>query len=468
MSKAKGHMFFSSVLKEVQKIPVSLILEKYIKVKANPHSDADGLCPFHGDTHFGNFKINNRKAIYKCFTCGVFGDGIQFLRDLNDLTFKQAVVKIAFDQGIISQEQASGFLEGKVSELSVNTVSDSLVIKDKLNGITEIASPFVRDIAYKMFLSNVSLSDEHRAYLKGRGLTDEEISSKGFFTFPEPTQAFIQDLKASCDKITLTPNVFKEVPGFHTMESMKLDTTQKNGEEEYMYTFSKKKGIGIPSKNTDGKIVGIQVRSDNPSNKKKKYTWFSSSYAAYEDNEYIFGTPAGAPTHISVPKENKFPGVVFVTEGFFKAEVLSKTFGAYAISVSGVGNYRDIIEDLKDIERVSKEKIAHVYIAYDADMSSNLSVYHHAKNMVALIKESFEVSAYVSLWNVEDGKGIDDLIQAGKGNTLKKVEFEVYERYYDKMIEMFVEKYEKLQKVPKEVVFETYKRYVLPQVVKVA
>ena len=214
-----------------------------------------------------------------------------------------------------------------------------------------------------------------------------------------------------------------------------------------------------------GKIVGIQIRKDNPSEKKKRYTWFSSSYAEYDDNDYIFGTPAGAPTHVATPKENNYPGVVFVTEGYFKAETLASTFGAYDISVSGVGNYRDIVEDLKAIEKKTGEKIEYIYVSYDADMSSNIQVYNHAKNMVALIEEQFDtVEFFISLWNESDGKGIDDLIHNGKKHTLKKVEFKVFERYYDKMLAKLEEKYEMLQRVPKEVVLETYQKEVFSMV----
>lgn len=470
----RNHIFFNNVVKKVKKLAISSILSKYTVVKKNRLSDHDALCPFHGDKHLGSFKINDKKGICKCFSCGYYGDGIQFVKDIlkdpnkpisNKEAYKRAVLRIGIDHGICTKEQAEEYLGGVISDTRTGEISaDSIRAEEKIDGITEIASPYVRDWAYQLFLMGVSLSDEHRKYLRRRGFSDEEINEKGFFTFPQPTKEFIDSLYKRCINNNLTPNIFKRIPGFHTRKDLALDSVHpRTGEREYKYTFAKREGIGIPIKDPEGLIVGIQIRKNSVGEKQQRYTWFSSSYAAYDSNDFIFGTAAGTPTHVAYPKKNKYPGVVFITEGFFKAEQVAKTFGVACISVSGVGNYKTIPEDLRKI----KNKIEHIYIAYDADVSQNIQVYHHAKNMVDLIKENLtDVNIYQTLWNEEFGKGIDDLIQAKKAHTLRKVDFHSFAKLYENMIEELEKenKYEKISRIPKEIVLEKYYSEVFPKV----
>jgi len=460
-TKARNHYFFSQVVAEVGKLSTTAIISKYTKTHVNRFSDNDALCPFHGDETFGNFKINDKKGIFKCFACGAYGDGVQFVKDLFNLSYKPAVLRIAVDQGIITETQAEEYLGGKIGDVQVQMASlDSLRGPEKRNGIIKPVSEYQRHVAYTIFMKHVTLSDKHRAYLRSRGLTDEEIEKKGFFTFPTPTEEFVKQLADTCRKYGVSTNLYKGVPGFHTTPDMATGGTHR-GEPEFIFTFAKRNGIGIPHKNGQGMITGIQIRKDTVNDKKKRYTWFSSSYAGYDDNNYIFGSVAGAPTHVAYPAERKFKDVVFITEGFFKAEELAKHFGAISISVSGVGNYRTINDDLKKIPFL---KLHHLFVAYDADMCKNIQVYQHAKNMVNLIREEYpDVKVYMAIWREEDGKGIDDLIQNGKAHTLRRVDFDRFAALYDAMLEEFGQ--ENFNQIPKEVVATHYNQEVFSKII---
>lgn len=465
----KNNKFFEKVLNEVKKIPVSDVIAKYVKVRKNKYGDHDALCPFHGDSHFGNFKINDTKKIFKCFTCDAYGDGIEFVKELFHLDFKKAVMKIAADQGIILKEQAEGFVGGNLTNIKVNVVHVNINENcSKPNGLIDKKSSFGLNWGYDMFLRHSTLSEEHRQYLREeRGLSDEEINEKGFFTFPEPTDEFIEKLNKTCLEIGISTDIFKGVPGFHTSPDL---MREHNGKKIHYYSFKKRRGIGIPQRNAEGEIIGIQIRNDVVNDdKSKRYTWFSSSYASYNDNKFIFGSAAGAPIHVAYPKENKYPNVVFITEGFFKAEAVAKEFKAICLSVSGVGNYREIPEVLNSVTHVTGHSFEHIYVAYDADMCQNVQVFNHAKNMATLIKENYrrancDTKIYMTLWRESHGKGIDDLIQNGKSYTLRKVNFDLFARLYDGMIEQFIEKYNRIQQVPKGVISKTFYNQVFPKV----
>ncbi len=60
-----------------------------------------GLCPFHGDSKPGSFRVNLVSGAYKCFACGAAGgDVIAFAMALYGLRFVEALAKLADDWGL--------------------------------------------------------------------------------------------------------------------------------------------------------------------------------------------------------------------------------------------------------------------------------------------------------------------------------------------------------------------------------
>ena len=58
-----------------------------------------GLCPFHDD-HRPSMNVNAQKQIFKCFACGAGGDVFKFVQMRENLTFPQAVERLAERAGI--------------------------------------------------------------------------------------------------------------------------------------------------------------------------------------------------------------------------------------------------------------------------------------------------------------------------------------------------------------------------------
>jgi DNA primase len=58
-----------------------------------------GLCPFHTD-HKPSMFVNPAKQIFKCFACGAGGDVLKFVQMKENLTFPQAVERLAQRAGI--------------------------------------------------------------------------------------------------------------------------------------------------------------------------------------------------------------------------------------------------------------------------------------------------------------------------------------------------------------------------------
>ena len=75
-----------------------------------------GLCPFHDD-HRPSMYVNSAKQIFKCFACGAGGDVFKFVQLIENLTFPQAVERLAERAGITLRK-----LETQTSKLKTNEV----------------------------------------------------------------------------------------------------------------------------------------------------------------------------------------------------------------------------------------------------------------------------------------------------------------------------------------------------------
>lgn len=74
------------------------VITRYVKLKKAGRNYM-GLCPFHGEKT-PSFTVNPALGIYKCFGCGVSGDVIKFVQEIDHIEFPQALEKLAGELGI--------------------------------------------------------------------------------------------------------------------------------------------------------------------------------------------------------------------------------------------------------------------------------------------------------------------------------------------------------------------------------
>src|SRR5262245_65360536 len=58
-----------------------------------------GLCPFHDD-HRPSFDVDPRRQRYRCWSCGKYGDVIQFVQERENVSFLEALDQLARRAGI--------------------------------------------------------------------------------------------------------------------------------------------------------------------------------------------------------------------------------------------------------------------------------------------------------------------------------------------------------------------------------
>ena len=316
---------------------------------------------------------------------------------------------------------------------------------------------------YRSLLNNTILTNNHYEHLRNRGMTDTEIFSRQYRSFPEKPWEVTKLIALELNQPT-----FEGIPGFF--------------ENQYGWTIAGSQGILIPYRNIKNEIIGFQTRVDNifydveinPGSipglqarvkeqpnlvqimvdgeiikevelevKKKfpvyhgngvgfvtlvkgqRYFWLSS---AKKTNGTGQGNPL--PIHIAVPtyklqswKSGTIKAKsVWITEGALKADIAAehvcKVFGEKRgdtfIAIPGVNTWRAILPYLKKIEAET------VYIAFDMDLLENPQVLYHLKQLsLALKNEGYD--AFLVIWNPDDGKGIDDMFTNKKIPSFKKI-----------------------------------------------
>ena len=83
------------------------IVPKYVKL-AKKGKDWFGRCPFHSEKT-ASFKVDPDSGLYYCFGCGAHGDIINFVMEMEKLSFAEAVKYIADMYGIQVPENRETF-----------------------------------------------------------------------------------------------------------------------------------------------------------------------------------------------------------------------------------------------------------------------------------------------------------------------------------------------------------------------
>ena len=75
------------------------VVEQYVTLRNAGGGSRKGLCPFH-DEKSPSFNVRPAQGYYHCFGCGVGGDSIKFLMEIEGLTFVESVERLASKFGI--------------------------------------------------------------------------------------------------------------------------------------------------------------------------------------------------------------------------------------------------------------------------------------------------------------------------------------------------------------------------------
>jgi DNA primase len=75
------------------------LVANYLTLKKTGHDSLSGLCPFHQEKT-ASFSVSPSKQVFYCFGCGKGGDAITFLRELEHLSYVEAIERLAQTAGV--------------------------------------------------------------------------------------------------------------------------------------------------------------------------------------------------------------------------------------------------------------------------------------------------------------------------------------------------------------------------------
>ena len=75
------------------------VVSPYVTLRRSGSGSWKGLCPFH-DEKTPSFQVTPSRGLYYCFGCGEGGDSISFLQKKENLSFAEAVERLADQVGV--------------------------------------------------------------------------------------------------------------------------------------------------------------------------------------------------------------------------------------------------------------------------------------------------------------------------------------------------------------------------------
>lgn len=82
----------------LDKIDIVDVVSEYVDLERKG-KNYFGVCPFHNDNN-PSMSVSPQKQLYKCFSCGAGGDAINFVKNIENISFQESMAKLASTVGI--------------------------------------------------------------------------------------------------------------------------------------------------------------------------------------------------------------------------------------------------------------------------------------------------------------------------------------------------------------------------------
>jgi len=232
-----------------------------------------GLCPFHSEKT-SSFIVSQGKQIFHCFGCGAGGNVYQFIMQIENIPFPDAVLYLAKRYGISIPEQ-----KGK----GINSSQKSIIYS-----VNELASDF-----FRKHLLESPQGRTAREYLKKRGINDDTADVFKIGYAPSLREGIRQFLKKNGISV----------------ETQKLAGLIKEKDDGGGYIDKFRDRIIFPIFDTEGRIVAFGGRILNDREERPKYL-NSPETPVYKKSDILYGLNL-SKEQIRKSKE------AFLVEGYF-------------------------------------------------------------------------------------------------------------------------------------------------------
>ncbi len=319
-----------------------------------------GCCPFHDEKTPSFFVYNQADpAHYHCFGCGAHGDAIDFLQNIEHLSFADAVESLAARYGLeVPRDQ------------SAQQAHDQL--KPLLEAATQAQENFRRA------LTEHPDADIAVQYLKKRGISDEMTSLFGlgfapanrqFLTRPAAPQRLraYQDLRLVIDK-----------------DGSKFDLFQNR--------------LMFPIRNTRGRVVAFAGRTLG--NDRSKYI-NSPESAIFHKSQHLYGL-------WEARQRSKKLEQLIVVEGYLDVISLSQHGITNAVAAMGTATNEENLSHLL-------ATCGNIVFCFDGDQAGVAAADKALRNILSLVQDGQKISFLL----LPEGEDPDSLIRKEGTNAFQ-------------------------------------------------
>lgn len=348
-----------SVIQEIkEKNPIEEVIAPYVQLK-RAGRNLKGLCPFHSEKT-PSFTVYPESSSYYCFGCGAGGDSVNFIRQIENLDYIEALKKLADRAGVVIPE---GDYDDSYARL-----------KKRILEINREAARFYH--AYLFTPGGKWALD----YLTGRGLTLQTIRHFGLGVAPDAWEELLKHLKAK---------------GFRLTEMEQANVIVKGNRGGYYDRFRKR--TMFPIFDLRGNVIGFSGRRAPDEERGGKYV-NTSDTAVYKKSKELFGLNFA---------KNFCSERILVVEG--NMDVISLHQAGFENTIGTLGTaFTD--EHARLLARYTKE----VVLSFDSDAAGQKAV---ARAMEVLGKTGLSVRVMA----VDDGKDPDEYIKKNGAEKFRAI-----------------------------------------------
>src|SRR5215469_4712000 len=173
-----------------ERSPIADVVGEYLQLRSAGGGSLKGLCPFH-DEKTPSFNVTPGKELYYCFSCTAGGDVIKFIQSIENLTFTEAVERLAARAGVELRYEQGGYVPGQETSqrrrlIEAHQLAQDFYAERLRDDSARVAREFLAERGFELADAErfgVGYSpagwDELTRHLRGRGFTDEELTRAG-------------------------------------------------------------------------------------------------------------------------------------------------------------------------------------------------------------------------------------------------------------------------------------------------
>ncbi len=360
----------SNQIQEIKdRLSILEVVQDFVQLK-KAGTNYKGLCPFHGEKT-ASFMVSPSKQIWHCFGCGLGGDIFEFIKQMENVEFAEALKILADRAGVELQKPTQEQIQ--IGEK-----------KEVLYNINDQAAKYFSKVLWDSNAGSEALS-----YLRKRGLSDQTIKNWQLGFAPDDYHYLENFLAKSFNKkdIELAGLIIKRDKG---VEGAKGD--------EYFDRFHDR--VMFPIINLHGQVVGFTGRLLHDKPNTGKYV-NSPETPIYNKSQVIYGLYQGKNL---IRKENR----AIVVEGNMDVIACHQVGFSQTVASSGTALTE---QQLIILQRFTNNLV----FAFDSDAAGSSAT---KRALELALNQGFNVK----IANLGGAKDPDELIKRGIGLWERAVE----------------------------------------------